>query len=177
MVAFEDMDVTYEEEMVVQAEEFLKTLSSRFNLPELSFDDGACILNFGRGNVLTLYPQLDGLRSIIMHVMVGVAPLSGPNSTKLMLEFLNGNDAWSLTQGATLGMDKTDGSVSLWQRFTLPAVTEDEIVDAVEVLLSTAEYWRTFLKENGGEPAFLDDSGPAGAKDVPPGSGPHVFMA
>ncbi len=142
------------DELEEQAAQFLQIVGARYELPSLAFDGGACILTFDRGNVVTLYPQLEGLHSILMHVLVGVAPLRDPRITGLMAEMLNGNDAWSMTNGSTLGLDKASGMVSLWQRFTLPAASDEEILDALETLLATAEHWRDVLIRHGGAPAF-----------------------
>ncbi len=143
-----------EEELLQHAENFLATVAKSFDLPELSFADGICVLDLGSGNVITLYPQMEGLHSIILYMPVGVIPLDAPKTPELQTEMLNGNDAWSLTQGATIGVDKKTGVVSLWQRFALPAESEGEIVDTIEVLAATAEYWRSIISEYGGEPAY-----------------------
>gem|GEM_PF-1635311 len=140
--------------------DFLAVIERHYNLSNLQFDDGACTLAFDGGNSLTLYPQFEGIRSILMHAVAGVAPLNGEKSRALFLEMLNGNDAWALTAGATLGMDRKTGIVSLWQRFVLPADDAEEIVDAAEALLASAEYWRRIIVEHGGQPLFRTENAP-----------------
>ncbi|MDR3077236.1 MAG: type III secretion system chaperone [Planctomycetota bacterium] len=152
-----------EESLTAAAEKFLETLSRKWQLPAQTFAGGPCLIDFGGGNILALYPQLEGLRSLIMHTQIGVIPLRTPAAGQFQLEALEANNAWSRTQGATLGIDGEDGSVGLWQRFVLPAASEEEITDAVTAFLGTAEFWRDILKSRGGQPAYLDQSSPADA--------------
>ena len=134
--------------------DFLSVIEREYNLSELNFDNEACTITFDDKIVLTLYPQFEGLRSVLMHTIVGVAPLNGEQSRDIFLEMLNGNEAWALTAGATLGMDRQTGIVSLWQRFVLPADDPEEVSDAVGALLASTGYWLDIIVKHGGQPLF-----------------------
>lgn len=157
-----------ETEFEQHADNFLQTVSTRFNLADLSFEEGSCLISFDGGNVMFLYPEPEIVHAIIMQVTVGSIPLDGDRIGELYLEFLHGNDAWCLTGGATLGVDRNTGEVSLWQRFTLPAVSEDDIANAMELHLGAADYWRGVIKQYGGEPELPDDE-PSARDNVLPG--------
>jgi hypothetical protein len=153
MIALDDNRLS-REKLEEYADGFLAALSRRYDLPELTWAKGACLVDFGGGNLLTVYPELESLRSLILHAPVGVLPLESEKTGAFLLEMAIGNNCWTLTQGATVGLDPEDGTVSLWQRFVLPPAGDEEIWEAVEALLGTAEHWRGILERHDGAALF-----------------------
>ncbi|MDR1519496.1 MAG: type III secretion system chaperone [Planctomycetota bacterium] len=167
----QNMDIFSDEGLAAEEERFWETLARKWGLAAPSFEDGACSVDFGGGNIIVFYPQLEGLRSIIMQAQIGVIALRSPASGQFWLEALDANNGWSRTQGATVGVDGKDGSVGLWQRFVLPAASEEEITDTVTAFLGTAEFWRDILKSHGGQPVYL-----AGSDEAIPGPDAQNFI-
>lgn len=131
------------------AQLFLDTLATHYNVPSLIFDNEAkCMLSTKDKHILTLAAQLDDLRSIILHTVIGAVDLKNNNATPLLHDLLAANVGWEQTLGATMGMDKKTGVVTLWQRFVLPAASPEEITDTVDLFLNTARNWREDLRES-----------------------------
>lgn len=136
-------------ELTIQAQQFLDALSEHYGVPRLVFDvEGKCLLSTRDKHILTLAAQLDDLRSIILHTVVGVIDLADETANSLLRDLLSANVGWERTLGATMGMDKDTGVVTLWQRFVLPAVSTEEITDTVDLFLNTARNWREELAES-----------------------------
>ena len=141
-----------EEQFDALAQQALADIADHYQLPELAYEDGGCALNFNRGRSILLYPEFE-VQSLLMRALIGVVPFSGSKTGELFLDMLQGNDGWSRTQGATLGIDPENGIASLWCRLPLPA-DGSTLIETVQGLLGAAEYWLDVIKGFGGQPLF-----------------------
>lgn len=128
-------------DIVKHADELLNHLGSVLNLTNLTFNDNnECFFTLEKKIVFMLYLEDKEINSIIINVPMGMLP-ENENRERLMYELLCGNYCWSVTDGATIGVDDETSVISLSYLVQLPLHAQGQIVDIVAKLVAVAQYW------------------------------------
>ncbi len=75
----------------------------------------------------------------------------GPLREEILLELMKANFAWNMTEGGTLGLDKTTNLICLSYLVPLPLDQPTQIATIVNKLASVQQHWERALKEMQGE--------------------------
>lgn len=148
------------------AQEVLAVLGETLRLDGLAFDDeNECVFTIEKRYVFIAYFDYGNTNSIILNVPLGYLPQEGGRREKLLEAMMAGNYCWGLTAGGTLGLDDTEGLVTLSCLIALPMQDKSRIVDIVARLVSSADYWMRRIEEANQE-----------GGDVPGGGDPVPLM-
>lgn len=143
------------------ANQLLRTLASQLpaneNTPALELDENnECFLTLDERIVVMFYLD-DQIKSLIINLPLGPLPTS-EERTALMFDLLCGNYCWNLTEGATLGIDRQTGLITLSYLVELPLDPPETIAAIVDKLTAVAEHWMREIKSAAAErDADLDD--------------------
>jgi Tir chaperone protein (CesT) family len=137
------------------AQDLVKKLASKLNLPELELDeDGYCCVAFD-GVVVNLEHEEDG-HEFLLFAKVADAPAD--ISQRYVEEILDLSYAAMLTGGGCLGLDKAGGAVMFADRISLRALDDAGFEQAVEDWVDRAEGWQKLFA--GPEFARIVTDGP-----------------
>lgn len=138
-------------DIVNHADQLLTHLGSVLKLTNLKFNDNnECFFTLEKKIVFMLYLDDQEMNSIIINVPMGVLP-ENENRERLMYELLCGNYCWSVTDGATIGIDDETAVISLSYLVQLPLQAQGQIVDIVAKLVAVAQYWMKKIEKISNE--------------------------
>lgn len=133
------------------AESLLQTIASE--LPEglitegaLKFDDNdECLFTLDNRVPLMMYLEEES-RSLILNAPIGLLP-TGPAREEMMLEMLQANYCWNMTEGGTLGVDRGTGLICISYLVALPLEEPTQMPAIINKLAGVAQHWQHTLQE------------------------------
>lgn len=146
------------------AESLLQTIAN--DLPEglltegaLKFDDNdECLFTLNHRIPLMIYLE-EGSRSLILNAPIGLLP-TGPAREAMMLEMLHANYCWNMTEGGTLGVDRTTGLICISYLVALPLEDPTQMPAIINKLAGVAQHWQHSLQERCEDDAAEADPSP-----------------
>lgn len=117
-------------------------------------DEDACIFTIDDKFEFILYFD-ETIEQLLINLPLGTLPI-GNKGRDLAIEMLAGNYAWTLTAGATLGLDDQTGIVSLCHNFDVSEGQGGGFEQFLSEMIGAADYWMEKIEE-----AAKDDIDPS----------------
>ncbi len=112
----------------------------------LAFDDNdECFIALGDDLLVTLLLD-EEIRALTLTLPVRPLPEDETRET-VLLELMQGNYSWSLTEGGTLGVDRESGLICLSYLVPLPLAEPAQMPQIVNKLVSVVLHWRREIAE------------------------------
>jgi hypothetical protein len=120
----------------------LENLAAHLHQPDhaLALDDNTeCFLTFESGVVVMFYFEPE-IGALIINLPIAKMPQTARRE-EVALELLFGNYSWNLTEGGTLGVDRTTGMIALSYLIPLPLEHAAQLSHIVQKLAGVAGHW------------------------------------
>jgi len=112
----------------------------------LDFDSNdECLLTLDHKVPLMMYLE-EASRSLILNAPIGLLP-AGTVREAIMLEMLQANYCWNMTEGGTLGVDRETGLICISYLVTLPLEEPSQMPSIIDKLAGIAQHWQHTLQE------------------------------
>lgn len=108
-------------------------------------EDNQCFFTLDEKIVVMVYLD-DATSTLILTLPIAKLP-GGVSRGAVMLELLSANYCWNLTQGGTLGLDRTTDLICLNYLIDLPLTELSQMPQIISKVAAVTQYWTTVIAE------------------------------
>jgi hypothetical protein len=127
-----------------QADKLVRELGERLGLPELALEpNGVILVSIGGGETIVTVGHSESRGTLDLMICLDTINVS----TRVMLDVLAANFAWTGTEGGTFAIDPVSRMLVLQRRCDDAGIANGGLFAAFETLVATAEAWRSRLPQ------------------------------